>query len=110
MHKIDIKPASVNDVWQGRRYRNDYYKAYQTAVNLLLPKLIINPLNRLKITLEFGFSNKLSDIDNPIKPILDIMQKKWGFNDNMVYELNVSKKIVKKGEEYIKYEITELKF
>jgi hypothetical protein len=32
---------------------------------------------------------------------MDIAQKKYCFDDKMVYELNVRKCIVKKGEEFI---------
>jgi hypothetical protein len=32
---------------------------------------------------------------------MDIAQKKYGFDDKMVFELNVRKCIVKKGDEFI---------
>lgn len=57
----------------------------------------------IKINFVFGFSNKLADLDNPVKPMMDILQKKYGFNDAQVYELEVQKKIVKKGNEYISF-------
>jgi Holliday junction resolvase RusA-like endonuclease len=80
------------------------YRQYEKDVSLLLPKL--GKLDgKLKLKLEFGFSNKNSDIDNPVKPFQDIMQKKYGFNDSQIYALSVTKTIVKKGEEFIKFEI-----
>jgi len=33
------------------------------------------------------------------------LQKKYKFNDYEIYELNVKKVIVKKGQEYIKFNI-----
>lgn len=69
-----------------------------------LPNLSI-PSGRLSITLTFGFSNKSSDLDNPIKPMLDILQKRYKFNDSQVYLLTVNKKIVPKGQESITFEI-----
>lgn len=100
--KIDIKPLSVNKAWQGRRYKTKAYKAFEKEMLLLLPKLK-NPITTpIKISLVFGFSNKLSDIDNPIKMVLDIMQKKYKFNDRDIYELNIKKEITKKGDEFIK--------
>ena len=101
---IKIKPLSVNEVWQGKRFKTTAYKSYEKSLLLLLPNFEI-PKGKLKIYFEFGFSNSQSDIDNPIKPILDILQKKYGFNDSQVYEMNVKKEIVKKGSEYIKIEI-----
>ena len=45
--------------------------------------------------------SKLSDIDNPLKPFLDILQKKYGINDRDINELLVKKTVVKKGDEFI---------
>jgi Holliday junction resolvase RusA-like endonuclease len=51
----------------------------------------------------------MADIDNPLKPILDVLQKKYGFDDRQIYELNVKKEIVKKGDEFIKLKINEIR-
>jgi Holliday junction resolvase RusA-like endonuclease len=61
----------------------------------------VDPEQMLRVELFFGFSTKSADIDNPIKATLDLAQKKYGFNDKMVFELNVRKCIVKKGDEFI---------
>ncbi len=108
MHKIDIKPLSVNEAWKGKRYKTDKYKKYQKDVLILLPKLDINKESFLNINLEFGFSNLSSDIDNPVKMILDIFQKKYGFNDSKIFKLKLSKKKVEKSQEYFKFEIKEI--
>lgn len=107
--RIEIKPFSVNDAWQGKRFRTDNYKRFQKDMMLLLPPLKINFKEPLKIDLVFGFSSNASDIDNPVKPLLDILQKKYGFNDNQIREMNLKKEVVKKGSEFIKLEINELK-
>lgn len=107
--KIEIKPFSVNDAWKGRRYRTDKYRDFQKHMMLLLPPIKINFKAHLKIDLVFGFSSNGSDIDNPLKPLLDILQKKYKFNDNQIQELIVRKEIVKTGFEFIELEITELK-
>lgn len=108
MIKIGIKPLSVNATWKGRRYKTKEYKAYERAILLSLPKFPI-PNGKLKIYLEFGFSNKSSDWDNPIKPFQDILQKKYDFNDSRIYEAEVLKKIVPKGSEYVKFRLEEIK-
>jgi Holliday junction resolvase RusA-like endonuclease len=105
--KISIKPLSVNEVWQGRRFKTQKYKKYESDVLVLLPSLTI-PEGRLCISLEFGFSNTQSDWDNPIKPFVDILQLKYQFNDNRIYRAEVIKTKVKKGEEFIRFEIKEL--
>ena len=72
----------------------------------LLPAIEIESVHTLQI--EFGLSNKASDIDNPVKPILDILQKKYGFNDRDIYELHIKKTIVSKGNEFISINFVSL--
>jgi Holliday junction resolvase RusA-like endonuclease len=108
MIRLNIKPLSVNDAWKGRRFRTDTYKAYSKVVLLMLKKLEV-PKGKLTLKVKFGFSSKGSDIDNPVKPLLDILQKKYRFNDNKIYRLEVDKEEVKKGEEYIEFELSKLK-
>jgi len=103
---IDIKPLSVNQVWMGRRFKTPKYKAYEKELLLKLKKINI-PDGKLEIHLIFGFSNKNSDWDNPIKPFQDILQKKYGFNDRSVYKAIVEKKDVPKGKEFIKFKIIQ---
>ena len=76
---LDVKPLSVNDAWQGKRFKTDKYKSYEQALLWLLPKGKL-PEPPYSIDYEFGFSNKLADFDNPCKPLGDILQKKYGFN------------------------------
>ena len=106
--KIEIKPFSVNKAWQGKRFRTDDYKRFQKDMMLLLPPLKLNFKKPLKIDLVFGFSSNASDIDNPVKPLLDILCKKYGFDDRQIVEMNLKKEVVKKNEEFIKLNITDL--
>ena len=108
MIEIKISPLSVNKAWKGRRYKTDHYKDFERSLMALLPKNFKIPNNHVKISFVFGFANKLSDIDNPLKLVLDILQKKYGFNDRDVYELSVKKEVVKKGNEFIKFKIDKL--
>lgn len=102
-----IKPLSINKAFQGRRFKTPEYKTYETELLYSLPCLSF-PSAPYSFSFEFGFSNKASDIDNPVKLIVDIMQKKYGFNDKEIYQMNLVKKIVPKGEEYFKLEIETL--
>lgn len=106
--KVDITPLTVNKAWQGRRFKTDDYKNYKRALLLLLPsKVDVPDGEKLALNLEFGVSSKCADIDNPIKPVLDILQEKYGFNDRIIYRLSVVKVDVPKGSEYIKFKFTE---
>ena len=107
---ISIKPLSVNCAWKGKRFKTKAYKQYERDVLYLLnptPSLSPLPLAPYRIDIEFGFTNKLSDIDNPVKCFMDILQKKYGINDRDVYEMNLKKTIVKNA--YIKFSICQLK-
>jgi len=70
-----------------------------------LPKIYI-PKGDLHIHVHVCFSNKASDVDNVAKPFIDILQKKYKFNDNRVYKLSMTKEIVLKSEESIQFFIT----
>ena len=107
MIKLNIKPLSVNEAWQGKRFKTVKYKKYEKDVLLMLPRIKLPP-PPYKLYYEWGFSNKASDVDNPIKPFMDILQKKYLFNDKEIYELHLKKAIVAKGKEYIKFELTSL--
>jgi Holliday junction resolvase RusA-like endonuclease len=107
MQKLNIKPLSVNEAWQGRRFKTDKYKRYESDMMLLLPKLkIIAPPYRVNIIV--GFSNKASDLDNICKPFLDILQKKYGINDKHIEILHIEKQIVSKNNEFISFEIVAI--
>jgi Holliday junction resolvase RusA-like endonuclease len=114
--KITIKPLSVNKAWKGKRFKTAEYKAYEKELLLRLPTTTTitthngkedfkkNCQNhKLGLSLVFGMSKSL-DIDNPIKSFIDILSKKYGFNDNKIYSLKVGKETVKKGNEFIRFE------
>jgi len=92
---------------QGKRFKTKKYKDYEKECLYRLPALTIPP-PPLHIYYEFGFSNIQSDIDNPIKPFQDILQKKYNFNDADIFQITASKVKVKKSEEYIKFQIFQL--
>jgi len=108
MLKIQIKPLSVNEVWQGQRFKTQKYKIYEQEVFYSLPNIDI-PEGDLTIELIFGISNMASDYDNMIKPFQDILQKKYGFNDNRIQEAKIKKVKTKKGEEFIEFKILPFK-
>ena len=78
--RINYKPLSINECWQGQRFKTDKYKKYERDLLFLLPAYKL-PEKPYSIHLVFGFSNMNSDFDNVVKPFVDILQKKYGFND-----------------------------
>lgn len=105
MNKVAIKPLSVNEAFQGRRYKTKAYKTYEKTLLSILPDVEI-PDDNLILHVKVGYSNKRSDIDNFLKPFIDVLQKKYGFDDAMIYGLVVNKEITKKGFEYICFKIS----
>jgi Holliday junction resolvase RusA-like endonuclease len=97
--KKQISPLSVNQCWQGQRFKTKAYKFYEAELLLTLPTQKLPPAP-YSIYFEFGFSNVMSDWDNPVKPLQDILQKKYQFNDKDIFEARVVKRKVDKGSEY----------
>ena len=108
MHKIEIKPLSVNQAFNGRRTRSKIYNNWIRNILIFLPSSKEDFTGQLKLSLIFGFSNRGADLDNPTKTIQDVLSKKYCFNDNQIYEIQLKKEIVSKGQEFIKYELTKL--
>jgi len=100
MYKVDYKPLSANELWTGRRFPTEKYKKFTRDMLFLLPKIVV-PEGKLQVNMIIGFSNKLADLDNSQKGIIDILQKKYEFNDSRIYGLNLTKVITEKGKEFI---------
>lgn len=107
MPKVNVKPLSVNEAWQGRRFKTKKYDAYIKEVLLKLPKLKLEH-DKIELNLIFGLSSKNADIDNPVKCFVDCLQKKYEFNDKSIYKMTVEKIDVPKGKEFIVFDIKEL--
>lgn len=107
MTRLNIKPLSVNEAWQGKRFKTDKYKGYEKLVLLTLKPLQIEG-GKLSLSLRFGLSSRNADIDNPVKPFVDILQKKYGFNDRHIYQLTVVKEDVPKGKEFVEFYIKSI--
>ena len=105
--RLDIKPLSVNEAWRGRRFKTDKYKKYERDILSILPSMKV-PEGKLAVAIEFGLSSKNADVDNPVKCFVDCLQKKYGFNDRNIYMMVIQKEDVKKGAEYIEFEIKSI--
>jgi Holliday junction resolvase RusA-like endonuclease len=107
---IQIKPLSVNKCWLGKKRKSADYRRYEEAIASCIEDR--EPLwdkGRLTVSFIFGFSNNSADVDNPIKPLQDILQSVYKFNDKRIFRLLVEKVLVKKGEEFLSYSITPYK-
>lgn len=106
--RVNIRTLSQNDCWVGQRFKTPLYDKYERALRRVLPPVTVLKEKKYRIDYEFGFSNVASDIDNPVKSLTDVLQKLYQFNDKNIYEMNLRKVIVKRGEEYLKFKFTEI--
>lgn len=104
---VFIKPLSVNQAWQGKRFKTPKYVKYEQELLASLPPMIIPP-PPYEIYFKFGFSSSLSDFDNPLKPTIDVLSKKYGFNDKLIKRGVIDIEDVDKGKEYIEFNIKTL--
>lgn len=108
MHKIKIKPLSLNSAYRGRRFTTPELKSFKNEVFYLLPKIDI-PKGKLKVEYVFGVSSKNADGDNLIKCFQDAIADCYRFNDKVIYKWEVEKVDVKKGDEFIYFDVKEYK-
>jgi Holliday junction resolvase RusA-like endonuclease len=107
--RINVKPLSVNKIWQGRRFRTKAYRDYEVEVLSKLPASTSRIASkRLKLSMGIGVSSKNFDLDNACKPFLDILCKKYRFDDRYIYEIRMKKADVRKGKEYLTFKIGEV--
>lgn len=104
---VHVKALTVNQCWQGKRFKTPEYKNYEKEMLFALPKIIVPP-GKLKLIIQFGMSNLASDIDNCLKPTIDILQKKYWFNDRDIWELEVRKIKTDVGFEFITFEFISI--
>jgi len=108
MIKLNIKALSVNEAYQGRRFRTPKHDVFKTAIKYLLPPSYDMPEPPYCIYFEFGVSSPLSDGDNLVKCAQDSIADKYGFNDRFIKRWVIDVEKVEKGKEYIKFKIEHL--
>jgi Holliday junction resolvase RusA-like endonuclease len=109
--KINVRPLSVNQCFRsgrGKTYRTKEYLAYEEEVLYSLPKKKMLK-GELGIDFEFGINKRYgnSDLDNFLKPLIDLLGKKLYFkNDAQICELLARK--VKSKKDYIEFRLYEI--
>lgn len=106
--EVPIKAMSINQAWQGRRFATKGYKDYTNTFLMLLPKK--ETINGLVIVhIIFYLKSPLKcDIDNMIKPCLDIIVKKEYIQDDR-YICNLMVNKIKSNKDKIRIYIQDYK-
>lgn len=98
---LQVKPLSVNKCWQGRRFKSQDYQAYEKELWYRLPnKKILG--KEFEIHYTFYLKNYgLSDIDNLIKPLQDVIVKKGIIADDRKIVFMSAKKVKAKSDKIV---------
>ena len=101
---VPIKAMSVNDAFQGRRFKTPECKQYEEDLWMLLPRME-KVMGRVRIVYRFFLVNHaLTDFDNLIKITQDILVKKGYIEDDRkIYDAHIQK--IPSKEDSIEIEI-----
>ena len=110
MKYIPYKPLSINQAWQGKRYRTPLYTKFAIDVGRLIQRIRPQkPAPDAPVFAHYvwGFSNSQSDIDNPVKPFQDVLFDTWQMKakDHQVQFMIIEKAKAKKGQEFIGFHV-----
>lgn len=104
-HTFKIKPLSANQMtYRNKAIKSVKYVEYQNELRDELQGVEwpFEKSDQLEFDIIAGVSNKMADLDNVVKPLLDTYQGIFEeFNDNKVYHITLDKQIVAKGNEYL---------
>ena len=111
---FQIKPLSANKMFvrKGRTtYKTADYKRFQEDMAMILMGESWPFKDKPVLFIVYaGLSNKASDLDNVIKPLLDTYQNIFEeFNDKTVQGIILQRDRVKRGGEYLWVRIAEAK-
>lgn len=103
---LKIKPISVNEAWQGRRYKTEIYKAYEEQLLWMFKGYKeCKPCGLYGIVIKWASPNALkSDIDNVIKPFMDCLVKSGIVKDDRYCnEMHIEK--IKSKDYFIEFNL-----
>lgn len=89
--KIPLKPLTVSNAWQGRRFKTSSYKKWEQDALHFIPKTTV--YGPVSVVVELYVKNhKRIDVDNCLKTLLDTLTKSGIYDDDSkIYELHVYK-------------------
>ena len=80
---LNVKPLTINQAWQGRRFSTPAKKDYEAALRFALPKVAVAPAPYYRVEYDFHLrSFALSDWDNLVKVTQDCLVKRGIISDD----------------------------
>ena len=107
---LNVKPLSVNEAFQGRRFSTPAKKAYEGALGILLPNRAIPGGPYYRIAYDFHLKNfSRTDWDNLIKVLQDSIVKRGIITDDrLIVDARVRKFPAKVDKIVVRIEGCEL--
>lgn len=104
--RIKTKVLSANSSFYGKKTKTQARRKYEYVLFLLLPNhdYEFTKASRIRFTGCFGITGN-QDLDNCLKILLDVLQKKYKFNDRQIHEIHITKQVVKKGSEFLEFSL-----
>jgi len=106
--RLDLKPLSINQCWQGKRYFTPKGKEFRELCLRLIPKKKqLTGLLGIEIIVHLKKAWLKSDVDNFLKPLLDaIVEKGLVEDDRFFTDLTIRKRSAKK--DYVEIKIWQI--
>lgn len=110
---LALKPLSVNEAWQGRRFKTKKYKDYE---ELCLMELMIMKPKKFKgwVMVKYSFklkNYKLTDVGNLEKPLSDILVKAGIIEDDrFILTMQIMKEPSTDGLDHIFIDVSPVPF
>lgn len=108
MIRLPLKPISTNKIWSGKRWMSKEAVQFKRDAFLLIKaqrvKISLRKGETPALYLRFGLSRDM-DVSNCIKLVEDIIAEALGINDIIFKGVVASKEKVKRGDEFIAFDI-----
>lgn len=104
-----IKPLSYKVSWSKNGHKTKEFKAYEYQLNTILPKRYKLPKPPYKLSITFATKTKQTNIQDPLLPLIDILQRKYLFKMQDLEKIELLKETTDSDKEYIKIKFSTLK-
>ena len=105
---INIKPLTVNQAWQGKKFKSPAYKQFSNDIAWLLPRNGKAPSGPIEVYYKFFLKHHATtDFDNLIKPLQDQLVQNFIIEDDrFIYKAIIEK--IPSDKDYIEVTFKEL--